>query len=107
MPAPLNSTELIADEAIRCWPDVRAKNVFGHHGYVRGGKMFAFIAESGLAHRATSIEVAEALYEAGTAEPFVYHGSMEMRGWPVMPITGDGRLAAALSAARNAYENLG
>ena len=90
---------------LRCWPDVRAKNVFGHRGFVHGGKMFAFLASKGVAFRAASTQEAEALYASGAAMPFVYNESMEMRGWPVLPLSTDEELTSALTAARGAYEN--
>ena len=107
MPAPLNELASAADEAIRSWPDVRAKNVFGHHGYVRSGKMFAFVAGDGMSFRAADNASAEKLYEAGAAAPFVYHGEMEMRGWPVIPLASDKDLASVLTAVREAYEMVG
>ena len=107
MPAPLDPLQAAADDAIRSWPDVHAKQVFGHRGYVRNGHMFAFVAERGMAFKATSAEEAEALYAAGTAEPFVYGGSMEMRGWPVVPVRTETDLSEALTAIRGAYENVG
>ena len=106
MPEPLDPVRAAADEAIRCWPDVHAKQVFGHRGYVRMKKMFAFIAEDGLAFKSTP-QAAEALYASGEAVPFVYSAEMEMRGWPVMPLSGDESLERALSAARDAYESVG
>ena len=107
MPAPLDPLQAAADEAIRSWPDVRAKQVFGHRGYVRSGKMFAFIADDGLSFKAATSQEAEALYAAGSAKPFVYGGSMEMRGWPVVSVRTEPELADALTAARGAYENVG
>ena len=95
-----------ADEAICSWPDVRAKQVFGHRGYVRGGKMFAFIAEDGLAFKAPTVDAAEKLYRSGDAVPFLYNGSMEMRGWPIVAVRTDDELAAALTTVRETYEAL-
>lgn len=105
MPAQLDALQSAADEVIRNWPDVRAKNVFGHRGYVYDGKMFAFLAEGGLSFRAATTADAEALYESGAATPFRYNGAMEMLDWPVLPLSNDEQLTAALSAARGAYEN--
>ena len=106
MAGPLQPLEAAADEAITSWPDVRGKQVFGHRGYVRAGKMFAFIAEDGLSFKSPTKIEAEALYSAGAAKPFVYHGEMEMRGWPVLPLANDTDLAEALTAVRSAYENV-
>jgi len=106
MPAPLSPLESTADEAIRCWPGVRAKNVFGHRGFVRDGRMFAFFAEDGLAFKAQR-RTAEALYAAGLATPFAYGGGMQMRGWPIVPLANAEQLADALTAAHDAYEGVG
>lgn len=106
MPAPLEPLQAAADEVVRTWPDVHAKQVFGHRGFVRGGKMFAFFADGGLSFKAARTEDAEALYAAGSATPFVYSGSMEMRGWPVIAVRTESELADALTAARSAYENV-
>ena len=107
MPAPLSPLLTVADEAIKSWPDVRAKQVSGHRGYVRSSKMFAFVVGDGLAFKIAKVEDAEKLYAAGTATPFVYNGSMEMRAWPVLPVRDEAELSGALTAARGAYETIG
>ena len=107
MPAPLTPLQSAADEAIRSWPDARAKGVFGHRGFVRNGKMFAFFAHEGVAFKAAAEVDAEVLYDSGLAMPFVYNGTMEMRGWPVIPLTTDDHLSPALTAVRAAYEHVG
>jgi TfoX/Sxy family transcriptional regulator of competence genes len=107
MATSLDPLQAAADEAISSWPDVRAKQVFGHRGYVHGGKMFAFIADNGLSFKAATLADAEARYAAGSAWPFVYKGAMEMRGWPVVHLTTDEQLADALTAIRAAYEGVG
>lgn len=104
MSQPLSPLESAADDTIKSWPDVRAKQTFGHRGYVHGGKQFAFIAEKGLAIKAANGAHAEALYAAGSAVPFEYGEGMEMHGWPVLPIGSDTELSAALEAAWEAYE---
>lgn len=101
----LDAMQAATNEVIASWPNVKAKQVFGHRGYVRSGHLFAFLAESGLAVKATSDGDAEALYQSGQAEPFVYNGTMEMRRWPVVAIGNDTDLASALSLARAAYES--
>ncbi len=106
MTAPLDPIQTAADETISSWPGVRTKQVFGHHGYVRAKKMFAFIAPGGLAFKAAA-KIAEPLYASGAAVPFVYGPSMEMRGWPVLPLVDDTSLTRALSAAREAFESVG
>lgn len=106
MPEPLDAFQSAVEDVITSWPDVRAKQVFGHRGYVRSGKMFAFLADDGLSFKARSADEAEALYDSGAATPFVYSGSMEMRGWPVLPLTSDDHLSSALTAAQAAYESV-
>jgi TfoX/Sxy family transcriptional regulator of competence genes len=107
MSDPRDTLQSAVEDVITSWPDVRAKQVFGHRGYVRNGKMFAFLADDGLSFKARTAEEAEALYESGAATPFVYNGSMEMRGWPVLPLATDDQLPSALTAAQTAYENVG
>ena len=104
MSTPVNPLRSAADEAILSWPNVRAKQVFGHRGYVHSGKMFAFFADGGAAFKAADAAAAEGLYAEGSAKPFLYHGSKEMHAWPVLPLTNDPQLAEALSAIRSAYE---
>jgi TfoX/Sxy family transcriptional regulator of competence genes len=106
MPSPPNPLQSAADETVSSWPDVRAKQVFGHRGFVHNGKMFAFLAENGLALKAENAAAAEQLYESGTAVPFVYREGMEMRGWPILPLADDEHLSAALEAAWEAYERI-
>ena len=100
----LDPRQTAVDEVVASWPDVRAKQVFGHRGYVRGGKMFAFIADAGVSVRTFSDAEAAALYARDGVVPFVYNPGMEMRAWPVLPLRSDAELDAALSAVRAAYE---
>ncbi len=95
-----------ADETISAWPDVRRKQVFGHRGFVRNGKMFAFLAGDGLAVKAAGAAAKERLYALPGVHPFVYNGSMTMDGWPVLPLADGDGLAAALSAAQDALDSL-
>jgi len=95
------------DEVVAEWPEVRAKQVFGHRGYVRGGKMFGFQADVGVAIKVFAGEVADALYARDGVVPFVYNGAMEMRAWPVMPLRTDAEIAAALTALKDAYDRVG
>jgi hypothetical protein len=103
-PQVLDPLQQAADEVVSTWPGVKGKNVFGHRGYVRDGHMFAFMAEAGLSFKAASSDSAEAMYAAGSAVPFMYNGTMEMRGWPVLPLVTDSDPAAALDALNQAYE---
>jgi TfoX/Sxy family transcriptional regulator of competence genes len=107
MSDPLDTFRSAIEDVITSWPDVRAKRVFGHRGYVHGGKMFAFLAEGGLAFKAARPADAQALYDSGAATPFIYDGTKEMAGWPVLPLTTDDELSAALTAAQSAYEHVG
>lgn len=106
-PQILDPLQSAADEVVASWPGVKAKNVFGHRGYVRGGHMFGFMADAGVSVKAAPEQDAESLYAAGLATPFFYNGTMEMRGWPVVPLATDTDLDAALDALRRAYEAAG
>lgn len=103
----LDPRQSAVDEVVASWPEVRAKQVFGHRGYVRGGKMFAFIADTGVSVKTISDAEAERLYARDGVEPFVYNPGMEMRAWPVLPLRTDAELDDALSALRIAYEAVG
>ena len=106
-PQELNSSQLAIDEIVSAWPEVRAKQVFGHRGYVRTGKMFGFHADAGVAVRTNDESDASALYARPGVAPFNYNGSMEMRAWPVLPLGSDGEVAAALTALQEAYVRAG
>jgi len=103
-PQILDSLQQAADDVVSTWPGVKAKNVFGLRGYVRDGHMFGFMAYSGVSAKAATKEAAEALYANGAATPFMYNGSMEMRGWPVRPLSSDADLDAVLEALHEAYQ---
>ncbi len=94
-------------EVITSWPDVRAKQVFGHRGYVRRGKMFAFLADAGVSVKTFSDAEAQELYARPDVVPFEYGPGMEMTAWPVLPLRSDAELDDALTAVRRAYEALG
>ena len=100
----LDPRQVAIDDVVSTWPEVKAKQVFGHRGYVRGGKMFAFLADEGVSVRTFSAEEAEALYARKGVAPFVYRPGMEMAAWPVLPLRSDADLDDALSAVRRAYE---
>jgi TfoX/Sxy family transcriptional regulator of competence genes len=100
----LDPRQSAVEEVVASWPEVRAKQVFGHRGYVRGGKMFAFIADEGVSVKTFSPKEAEAFYARAGVAPFVYKPGMEMTAWPVLPLRSDTELDEALSAARRAYE---
>ncbi len=106
-PQELNVNQRAVDEVVSAWPDVRAKQVFGHRGYVRSGKMFGFHASEGVAVRTFSESEADALYARAGVVPFIYNGSMEMRAWPVLPLADDTQVASALTALQEAYARAG
>lgn len=101
-PSPLQRD---VDEVVTLWPEVKARSVFGHRGYVRSGKMFGFLAEAGVSVKASDPGAAEALYARDGVTPFTYNGGM-MRNWPVLPLRGDADLDAALSELHRAYETV-
>ena len=92
------------DEVVTSWPGVHARPVFGQRAYVRGRKMFAFLADAGVSVKAGSPQEAEKLCERDGVAPFVYGEGMEMKGWPVLPLRSDEELDEALSVVRRAYE---
>lgn len=93
------------DDVVKSWPDVKAKQVFGHRGYVRSGKMFGFIAEGGAAVKVVSDEDAAELFARDGVKPFAYSG-MEMRGWAVLPIRSKSDVDDALSWMSRSYEGV-
>jgi hypothetical protein len=103
---PLPSHLSALDEVVTSWPDARAKNVFGHRGWVRNGTMLGFIAENGVSVRALSPQHAEALYARPGTKPFVYNGAMEMTGWPVLPVANDADVSAVLSELKRVYDSI-
>jgi hypothetical protein len=91
------------DEVVTTWPEVKARNVFGHRGYVREGRMFGFLALDGAAMKASDDGHAEALYARDGVVAFTYNG-MPMRGWPVLPLRDGADLDAAIEEMHRAYE---
>ncbi len=85
------------------WPDVRTKLAFGHRGFVRGGKMFGFCADDGLAVRVWPGVDPEPIYAIDGVHPFAPSG-MDMRSWAIFPLRNDDEIETALSAVRDAYE---
>jgi len=100
----LDPRQSTVDEVVTQWPDVRAKQVFGHRGYVRSGRMFGFQADEGVAVKVFAGDDADELYARPGVAPFVYSGGMEMRAWPVLPLAGDADVEAALTALQQAYD---
>lgn len=100
-PQELTEAQTAIDAVVTEWPQVRAKGVFGHRGYVRGGKMFGFHAAEGVAVKAG--DRADDYYAREGVAPFEY-GSGEMRAWPVLPLRDDEEREAALTALQEAYD---
>jgi hypothetical protein len=106
-PNPLPPFFSAIDEVVTSWPDVRGKNVFGHRGWIRDGKMLGFIADEGISVKALSPQHAESLYVLPGVKPFVYNGQMEMSGWPVLPVANESDVSSALSQLKDVYDALG
>ena len=102
----LSELQRAVDEVATSWPDVHGKQVFGHRGWVKGGKMFGFAAEGGIAVRALDGAMSKELYALPGAVAFVYNEGMEMTGWPVLPLADEAQLEQVLSALRRTYEAL-
>lgn len=102
-PEELTESQRDVDSAVTEWPEVRAKQAFGHRGYVRNGKMFGFLADEGVAVKVWAGEDADAVYAIDGVRAFA-HGGMEMRAWPIMPLRNEDEVTAALTALQSAYE---
>jgi len=100
----LDPRQKTVDEVVKEWPDVRAKQVFGHRGYVRSGRMFGFHAEAGVAVKVFAGDDADEIYARRGVRPFVYNDGMEMRAWPVLPLSSDADVEAALTELHKAYD---
>jgi TfoX/Sxy family transcriptional regulator of competence genes len=101
--APDSPLTAVVDEVLTSWPEVKARPVFGHRGYVRGGKMFAFLADGGIAVKATGT-FADELYARPGVAAFAHTG-MPMRQWPILPLPSDDVLDEVLGFARRSYES--
>jgi hypothetical protein len=94
--------QLTIDEVVTSWPEVKGKNVFGHRGYVRSGRMFGFLHPNGVAVKAWADE-AEGLYALEGVTAFSYNG-MEMRAWPILPLSDDADVDTVIERLHHAYE---
>ena len=101
---PLPPLLVAVDEVVTSWPDVRGKNVFGHRGWVCSGTMLGFVAETGVAVKALSEQHSAELYARTGVQPFFYNGTMEMKGWPVIPVVSEGDVSDALSELQRVYD---
>jgi TfoX/Sxy family transcriptional regulator of competence genes len=91
-------------DVVTVWPEVAARPVFGHRGYVRAGKMFAFVVGDGMAVKASGA-FADELYARPGVVAFAYN-DMPMRQWPVLELRGDADLDDVLDQARRSYESV-
>jgi hypothetical protein len=98
----IDARQATIDEVVTSWPEVKGKNVFGHRGYVRGGRMFGFLHPSGVAVKAWADE-ADELYRLEGVTAFSYNG-MEMRAWPILPLRTDGDIDSVIEHLHHAYE---
>ena len=91
------------DEVVTSWPDVRGKNVFGHRGYVRRGRMFGFVAADGVAVKLGTRDLAT-LYEIDGVRAF-RQNNKDMHAWPILPVLEESHVDRALDWLRRAYES--
>ena len=91
-------------EVVTAWPQVAARPVFGHRGYVRAGKMFAFAVRDGIAVKASGA-FADELYARPGVVAFAYN-DMPMAQWPILPVVHDADLDDVLDLARRSYESV-
>lgn len=101
--APDSPLTTAVDEVLTSWPEVNARPVFGHRGYVRAGKMFAFLADAGIAVKASGA-FADELYARPGVVAFAHTG-MPMQQWPILPLESEGALNDVIGYARRAYES--
>lgn len=105
-PGPEESKTLMRqrmEQAVFAWGDVRPKHVFGNPGYLRGGRMFAFLTGDGVGVGSLSAEEQAELTERDGVSVFEYNG-MPMKQWLVLPLRDEADLAAALPWIQRAYE---
>ena len=105
MNSELDADRAALDEVVTAWPEVRAKQVFGHRGYVRSGYMFGFIADRGVAVRVIGDLDADELLARDGAELFAFHGK-PMKGWIVLPVDAKHGIDPVVGALREAWEGV-
>ena len=98
--------QLAADDVVTSWPDVKGKQVFGHRGWIRGGKMFGFLADVGAAVKVTAAMDGDEIMARDGVLSFTYN-DMPMKGWAVLPLRDDSDLDAAVELLRQAFETVG
>jgi hypothetical protein len=101
--APMTPLCAAVDEIVTAWPEVKARPVFGYRGYVRAGRMFAFLTGDGVAVKASGA-FAEELYARPGVVAFAYNG-MPMKQWAILPLADEGALDDIVGNARQAYES--
>jgi TfoX/Sxy family transcriptional regulator of competence genes len=85
-------TEALAD-IVRDWPDVRRRKLFGHPGFLAGGKVFAALHRSAVLLLRLAEDARATLERDFGAGPFFIDGA-PVRGWIRVPAEGvDGVLA--------------
>jgi len=102
--APLTPVLAAFDEVVTAWPEVKGRPVFGHRGYVRAGKMFAFVVGQGVAVKAAGA-FADELYARPGVVGFTYN-DMPMKGWPILPLAEDAELDDVIGTARRSYDSV-
>lgn len=102
--APMTPLLAAADEVFTTWPEVKARPVFGHRGYMRAGKMFVFLAGGGVAVKASGA-FARDLYARPGVVAFAYNG-MPMKGWAVLPLDDEAVFDDVVENARRAYDSV-
>lgn len=91
-------------DVVTAWPQVAARPVFGHRGYVRAGKMFAFVVGEGMSVKAAG-SFADELYARPGGIAFAYN-DMPMAQWPILPLRTDAELDDVITQARRSYESV-
>ena len=105
MSGQLDADRAAVDEIVTAWPEVRAKQVFGHRGYVRSGSMFGFIADRGVAVRVIGDLDSEELLGRDGAQLFAFHGK-PMKGWVVLPVDAGHSIDPVVDSLRQAWEGV-
>jgi hypothetical protein len=102
---PMSALTTAVDEVVTAWPEVKARPVFGYRGYVRAGRMFAFLAGGGVAVKAAGA-FGDELYARPGVVSFAYNG-MPMKGWAIVPLLDESALDGVIDDARRSYDSVG
>ena len=98
--------QLALDAVVAEWPDVNAKQIFGHRGYVRTGKMFGYLADDGVSVKLTSAMDADEVMSRDGVTAVQHHGEKPTKGWATLPLRNDADLDAAVDLLHRAYETV-